>query len=97
MPVHHLRSGRRDLPGMLLSVTLGSRLRSLDDRVLRGVPDARREAWGRQHGWWMLVLLGVVLMAFSAWGFATDRPAMAVMPGGFGLGWLLFGVILFTK
>lgn len=82
---------------MLGSVTLTARLRDLDDRVLRNRSNAARQAWGRRHGWSVFLLLGLAMLAFSAWAFATDRPGMAAVPLGCGVGYVGVAAVLFVK
>ena len=77
---------------MLSRMALSTRLRDLDRRVLG--PTASREAWGRQHGWSLFVLLGLAVLAVCAWAVATDRPAIVGMNLGFGVGFVVLGVVL---
>jgi hypothetical protein len=43
------------------------------------------------------VLLGLVLLAVCAWAIAADRPAIAGMNTGLGLGFVAVGVYLFIR
>ena len=82
---------------MLARMALAARLRDLDRRVLREHSLGARQAWARRYGWWLLLLVGVPLVLFGAWALAADRPALAVVPGAFGVGLTAVGVVLFTQ
>lgn len=78
-------------------MSIATRLRALDDRVLRSRGAPARERWFRQHGWTVFALLGVVLVAFGAWAVSVDRPALAGIPMAAGCGYLAAAVYLFVK
>lgn len=78
-------------------MTLPSRLRDLDDRVLRDRSTPAREDWGRRHGWSLFAALGFLLLAFGLWAMSIDRPAMAGLPIFMGAGLLAIAVYLFVK
>jgi hypothetical protein len=79
---------------MLRVMALPSRLRDLDDRVLRDRSTPARQEWGQRHGWSLFLLLGLVVLAACAWGLATDRPAVAGMNLGLGVFFVVVGVVL---
>lgn len=82
---------------MLRRMDLPSRLRDLDDRVLKDRSNSAREEWGRRHGWSLFAVLGCVLAGFGVWALCADRPAMAGMPVSFAVGALAVAVYLFVR
>lgn len=72
-----------------------SRLKDLDDRALPA--SASRAAWGRQHGWSLFLILGLLLLSVCAWALAADRPAIAGMNVGLGAAFVTLGVIMYVK
>jgi uncharacterized membrane protein HdeD (DUF308 family) len=58
---------------------------------------AARTAWGQRHGWSLFLLLGLLLLAVCAWALASDRPAVAGMNVGLGVGFVAVGVWLFVR
>lgn len=78
-------------------MALPSRLRALDDRVLRDRSTPAREEWGRRHGWSLIAAVGCLLLAFGLWALTIDRPAMAGLPTAMGVGVLALAVYLFVR
>ena len=69
---------------MLGIMTLTDRLNHLDARVLRDRSTPASRAWGARNGWWLFLLLGLVILGVCVWAVAEGRPVIAVMNVGLG-------------
>lgn len=82
---------------MLGIVKLTQRLADLDSMVLRERSTPATRAWGARNGWWLFLLLGLVILAICAWAIAADRAVIAFMNVGFGVAYLGAAAYLWTR
>ena len=78
-------------------MSLPSRLRGLDDRVLRDRTSPARDEWARRHGWSLFALLSLAFVGFGTRALSADRPAMAGLPLPLGVVLGAVAIYLFVK